>query len=155
MRARFACAEGNADWSQTPLGAVETWSPSLVMMVRFLLTNRFPLMLWWGPDYIQFDNDSYCPILGTKHPNSLGQAGSQCWTEIWQVISPLIDRLFQGGTATWMEDILLEIDRHGFVEETHFTCDRQRPRLRRGTSKSRSPGRTRSRQNRFLQQCLP
>ena len=25
------------------------------------------------------------------------------------------------GPATWMEDILLEIKRHGFTEESHFT----------------------------------
>lgn len=109
------------NWAQTPLGAIETWSPALVMMIRLLLANRFPLILWWGPHYIQFYNDSYRPILGTKHPQSLGQAGSKCWTEIWQVIEPLIDRPFQGETATWMEDILLEVNRHSFVEETHFT----------------------------------
>src|SRR5262249_37620907 len=32
-----------------------------------------------------------------------------------------IDTPFQGGPATWMDDIALEINRHGFVEETHFT----------------------------------
>lgn len=110
------------DWSQTPLGAVETWSPlSLCMMVRFLLVNRFPLILWWGPHYIQCYNDSYCPIPGTKHPKSMGQPASECWPEIWHIIGPLIDTPFQGGPATWMEDILLEVNRHGFVEETHFT----------------------------------
>ena len=40
------------DWSRTPIGAVETWSDSLRMMVRFLLANRFPLLLWWGPEYV-------------------------------------------------------------------------------------------------------
>src|SRR5690349_14167760 len=39
------------DWSKTPLGPVETWPQSLRMMVRFLLANRFPLLLWWGPEY--------------------------------------------------------------------------------------------------------
>ena len=37
------------DWSKTPIGAVETSSPALRMMVGFLLANRFPLLLWWGP----------------------------------------------------------------------------------------------------------
>ena len=36
------------DWSATPLGAIETWSPSLRMMVSFLLANRFPLLVWCG-----------------------------------------------------------------------------------------------------------
>jgi GAF domain-containing protein len=109
------------DWSKTPIGAVETWSPALRMMVGFLLANRFPLLLWWGPQYISIYNDAYRPILGYKHPKSMGQPVSECWSEIWHILKPLIDTPFNGGPATWMDDIPLEINRHGFAEETHFT----------------------------------
>ncbi len=109
------------DWSATPLGPLETWSPALRMMVSFLLANRFPLLLWWGPQYVSIYNDAYRPVLGNKHPNALGQPVSECWSEIWHVLQPLIDSPFHGGPATWMEDLTLEINRHGFVEETHFT----------------------------------
>ena len=97
------------DWSETPLGAAEGWSPALRMMVSFLLANRFPLLLWWGPHYVSIYNDAYRPILGTKHPRSLGQPVSECWSEIWHILKPLIDAPFNGGPATWMEDIELEI----------------------------------------------
>lgn len=109
------------DWSATPLGPPGQWSASLRMMVSFLLANRFPLLLWWGPQYIQIYNDAYRPILGTKHPLALGQPVSACWSEIWNVLEPLIDTPFHGGPATWMEDIELEVHRHGFTEESHFT----------------------------------
>jgi len=109
------------DWSKTPLGPVESWSLSLRMMVSFLLANRFPLLLWWGPQYISIYNDAYRPILGNKHPKSLGQPVSECWAEIWHILKPLIDTPYQGGPATWMDDIFLEVNRRGFVEETHFT----------------------------------
>jgi len=109
------------DWSQTPIGAIASWSPALRMMVRILLANRFPILLWWGPQYVQIYNDAYQPIPGDKHPRALGQTASECWPEIWDVLRPLIDTPFHGGPATWMEDILLEINRKGFIEETHFT----------------------------------
>jgi PAS domain S-box-containing protein len=109
------------DWAKTPLGAAGSWSPALRMMANFLLANRFPLLLWWGPQYCQLYNDAYRPILGTKHPHFTGRPGRECWSEIWDVIGPLIDTPFQGGPATWMEDILLEVNRHGYFEETHFT----------------------------------
>jgi PAS domain S-box-containing protein len=109
------------DWASTPLGPVDAWSPTLKTMVRFLLANRFPILLWWGPDYISLYNDAYRPILGAKHPRSMGQPVRECWWEIYDVIGPLIDTPFQGGPATWMDDILLEVKRHGFAEETHFT----------------------------------
>lgn len=109
------------DWSQTPIGSPESWSESLRVMVNMLLSNRFPLLLWWGPEFVQIYNDAYRPILGSKHPLSLGQPLSECWSEIWDVLKPLVETPFGGGPATWMEDILLEINRYGYTEETHFT----------------------------------
>lgn len=110
------------DWSKTPIGGPGRWSPALKTMLQIMLANRFPHILWWGPEYVQFYNDPYRPIPGTKHPQKvLGQRGSDCWSEIWHVIGPLVDRPFRGGPATWDEDILLEIHRHDFTEETHFT----------------------------------
>src|SRR5689334_2485576 len=109
------------DWSKTALGSIETWSASLRMMVSFLLANRFPLLLWWGPEYISIYNDAYRPILGAKHPWALGKPVRECWSEIWDVLQPLIDAPFTGGPSTWMEDIELHIRRKGYTEETHFT----------------------------------
>jgi PAS domain S-box-containing protein len=109
------------DWSKTEIGPPETWSPALRMMVQLLLANRFPLLLWWGPQYVSIYNDAYRPVLGTKHPWGLGRPLSECWSEIWDVLKPLVDRPFKGGPATWNEDIELEINRNGFLEETHFT----------------------------------
>jgi signal transduction histidine kinase len=109
------------DWSQTPVGAAHKWSPALRLTVNLLLANRFPLLLWWGPDYIQFYNDAYRPILGTKHPNFLGRPVRECWAEIWHILKPLIDTPFKGGPPTWIEDFELEIRRSEFFEETHFT----------------------------------
>src|SRR5262245_59362083 len=111
----------STDWSQTPLGPVDGWSPSLRTMVKVLLANRFPLLLWWGPDHLQLYNDAYRPVLGVKHPRSLGQPARECWPEIWHIIGPLIQTPYEGGPATWDDDIFLEPHRHGFVEETHFT----------------------------------
>jgi signal transduction histidine kinase len=109
------------DWTQSPLGPPEKWSQSLKMMVSFLLANRFPLLLWWGADYISIYNDAYRPVLGAKHPQMLGVPCRECWSEIWHVLKPLIDSPFHGGAPTWMEDLELEVRRHGFTEESHFT----------------------------------
>ena len=111
------------DWSQTAARARSNRGrPALRMMVRFLLANRFPLLLWWGPQYVSIYNDRV--PAGARQRSTrgrLGQPVSECWSEIWHILQPLIDTPFNGGPATWNEDILLEINRHGFVEETHFT----------------------------------
>ncbi|KXU83409.1 hypothetical protein CI15_30455 [Paraburkholderia monticola] len=92
------------------------------MIVRFVLANRIPMLLWWGPDYIQIYNDAYAPILGVKHPRqALGQPFRECWNEVFDVLGPLVDVPFNGGEATYIDDIELVVHRHGFDEESHFT----------------------------------
>ncbi len=66
-------------------------------------------------------NDPYRPVLGAKHPWALGQPVSECWQEIWHILRPLIDTPFHGGPSTWNDDMSREINRYGFVEETHVT----------------------------------
>ncbi len=110
------------DWASTPIGAPSQWSSSLRMMVRFVLANRFPHLLWWGPDYIQIYNDYYIPVLGTKHPSqAMGKPLRECWHEVYDVVGPLVDTPFNGGPPTWIEDHELIVQRHGFPEESHFT----------------------------------
>jgi PAS domain S-box-containing protein len=109
------------DWSRTALGPSGNWSIALRTTVGLMLANRFPMLLWWGPDYICLYNDAYIPILGLKHPNALGLPVRECWSEIWDILKPLIDTPFNGGPSTWIEDFELHIQRSGFTEETHFT----------------------------------
>src|SRR5690349_16236501 len=108
------------DWSRTPLGPVSGWSQALRTMVGVLLRNRFPLLIWWGPHYVQFYNDAYTPIPGTKHPRAMGQPARECWSEIFDVIGPMIDQPLHGGPATASDDLFLVLHRKGFFEETHF-----------------------------------
>lgn len=109
------------DWSRTPLGPVQNWSPALRTMTSILLANRFPMLLWWGPDSISIYNDAYIPVLGAKHPSALGLPVRECWSEIYDILEPLIKTPLNGGPPTWSEDLELVIRRHGFFEETHWT----------------------------------
>src|SRR5690349_9789239 len=95
------------DWATTPLGPVSGWSQALRTMVGLLLRNRFPLLLWWGPRFVQLYNDAYRPIPGARHPKSMGQPASECWDEIWHVIGPMIEAPFRGEPATWSDDLEL------------------------------------------------
>ena len=110
------------DWSKHPLGIPETWSPALQSTTRLVLANCSPMLLWWGPDFLSIYNDAYIPVLGDKHPQAaLGKPLRECWSEVFPVLEPLVRSPLEGGPPTWMEDIQLEVNRFGFVEETHFT----------------------------------
>ena len=108
------------DWSKTPLGAASNWSPALRTMVGMVLKNRSPLVLWWGTELVQIYNDAFRSILASKHPRALAQPASECWSEIWSVVGPMIEAPLRGQPATGSDDLLLLVNRKGFLEETHF-----------------------------------
>ncbi|HEX2678438.1 MAG TPA: ATP-binding protein, partial [Polyangiales bacterium] len=110
----------STDWASTPLGPVESWSPALRSTVALLLHNHWGMLLWWGPKFVQLYNDAYRPVLGAKHPRALGQPVSECWSEIWHIIGPMIERPFRGGPASTSDDLMLPLRRKAFLEEAHF-----------------------------------
>jgi hypothetical protein len=107
-------------WADSPLGDPRGWSASLRTACRICLTSRFPMIVWWGKKLWFLYNDAYLPLLGTKHP-ALGKPGEVVWPEIWDVIGPMLDSVMSSGQATWSEDLLLPMDRHGYWEETYWT----------------------------------
>lgn len=109
------------DWRTTPIGAPATWPQSLRTTVSILLNSRFPMFVWWGPQLTTIYNDAYIPIAGEKHPVLLGESGSRMWAEIWDVIGPMAEQVMNAGVASWADDQLLLMNRHGYVEETYFT----------------------------------
>ena len=109
------------DWDQTALGPVAGWSHSLRTMVGVLLRNPFAMNLFWGPQFIHLYNDGYRAILGAKHPRALGQPCSEIFKEVWDHFGKaLLEPPFRGEPAICLDDLILLIDRKGFIEETHF-----------------------------------
>jgi PAS domain S-box-containing protein len=110
------------DWSSTPLGRPETWPQSLRTAVRILLNTNHPMFIWWGSELIQFYNDAYRQTMGPeRHPSALGQGGRECWAEIWDIIGPQIEQVMSGGGATWHENQLVPVTRHGRLEQVWWT----------------------------------
>jgi PAS domain S-box-containing protein len=110
------------DWSASPLGEPESWPQSLRTAVRILLNTNHPMFIWWGRELVQFYNDAYRQTMGPeRHPSALGQGGRECWAEIWDIIGPQIEQVMSGGGATWHENQLIPVTRHGRLEQVYWT----------------------------------
>src|ERR1700758_3110312 len=109
------------DWSQTDLGPMEQWPQSLKTSVSICLASRFPIVMYWGTEYVVLYNDAYSTILGSKHPWALGQRCCDCWAEIWDTIGPMLNSVVKTAQATWSDDLLLLLHRHGYPEECYFS----------------------------------
>ena len=110
------------DWGATSLGPPATWPQSLRLVVRLMLDTHHPMFIFWGPDSICLYNDGYSTSLGPElHPAMLGAPGAKAWADIWPVIGPQIHQVMAGGEATWHQDHLIPIHRHGRREEVYWT----------------------------------
>ena len=110
------------DWSQTSLGPPQEWSQPLRIVIRLMLNSSHAIALFWGPQHIFFYNDTYRASLGSElHPRLLGADGREGWKDIWEIIGPQISLVMRGDGATWHENHLVPILRHGHQEEAYWT----------------------------------
>jgi len=110
------------DWTSTSVGSPATWPQALRVTVRLLLTSHHPMFIFWGQTHTCFYNDAYRLTMGPeRHPSALGRPGRQVWDEIWPLIGPQIEQALEWGTATWHEDQLVPVTRHGQREDVWWT----------------------------------
>lgn len=108
------------DWASTPLGSIEAWPQSLKTTVELLLSGAFPMVVLWGPQLIQVYNDGYRDLMGTEHPQGLGQAARECRPEVWHIDEPFYRRVQAGETLTF-ENRFHPVIRSGRLEDAWFT----------------------------------
>ncbi|RKG77516.1 response regulator [Corallococcus exercitus] len=108
------------DWSKTPLGPVETWPQSLRTTVSLCLSSTFPILIAWGPERVQLYNDSYRPICGAKHPESMGQRFRDCWATALPVVGGVFEKAGTG-IGSYIENQRMFLDRYGYLEEAFMT----------------------------------
>src|SRR5439155_232397 len=58
---------------------------------------------------------------GRSSMRERGPPGRECWRDIWSVIGPMLEGALWRGEATFSDDLLLPLDRHGYREECYFT----------------------------------
>ena len=108
------------DWSQTPLGPIESWPQSLRTSVSLCLSSTFPILIAWGPETVQIYNDSYRPICGEMHPRSMGMNFRICWESALEVVGDKFTR-GQKGEGTYIHDQQMFLERYGYLEEAFMT----------------------------------
>ncbi|MGM8362453.1 ATP-binding protein [Flavobacterium sp. ARAG 55.4] len=110
------------DWENSALGSPDKWPLSLHITLATIVHSAFPMFLFWDEDHFCFYNDAYRPSLGQagKHP-MIGKKGKESWTETWEFIGPLIEKVKATGESFKYEDMLVPIYRNGSLEDVYWT----------------------------------
>ncbi|RDW82736.1 hypothetical protein BP6252_03848 [Coleophoma cylindrospora] len=109
------------DWPSTPIGPLETWPVQLCQMLNIVIADPEPAVIFWGPELVMVYNEAYIPLIGHKHPLTMGNRFADCFPDVWEHF----DRIFSHGRTTKQAirqtNVPLFLDRGGFIEETYFS----------------------------------
>lgn len=108
------------DWSSSDLGPVHTWGRELKQIVRLMLTDTAPTIIYWGDNHSILYNEGYVPFVGNKHPDLLGQRAPDAFPDFWYFFDDVIIKQREDGLTASGEASRLLMERHGFLEETYF-----------------------------------
>lgn len=108
------------DLLPTGLGDPSDWPELLQSYFGTLMAAKQAMFIAWGPELNFLYNEAYAPILGSRHPAAFGQPFRQVWHDIWEQIEPLVQRTM-AGEASWFEDLLIPMERHGHREDAYFS----------------------------------
>jgi PAS domain S-box-containing protein len=108
------------DWSSTPLGPIESWSPELITIVNLTLSSPSPARTMWGSEFILIYNDAYRAVPGPRHPGALGQPAKDVYPESWQVVGPLLENAFATGETLFYEKLLVPLPSANGVEDRYL-----------------------------------
>lgn len=109
------------DWAATPLGPVDTWSPTLRNAVDLTLNSGFPITLLWGEQAVLIYNEGYVEVLAEKHPWSLGRPALEVFPEAHDLVDGLHRRVMGGDESVFIEDTSVPLVRHGALRDCYFT----------------------------------
>ena len=110
------------DWSQTSLGAIETWSQSLRTALGILIRSPVPMVMLWGVDGVMLYNDAYSVFAGGRHPYLLGSKVREGWPEVAEFNDNVMRVGLAGGTLAY-SDQELTLHRSGVPEQVWMNLD--------------------------------
>jgi len=85
----------NRDWSDSPLGDIETWPRELITSLCIMLYSPIPMFLLWGRTFILFYNDGYRKLkqVNEKATDAIGISASEGRVALWQILQTQIENL--------------------------------------------------------------
>jgi signal transduction histidine kinase/ActR/RegA family two-component response regulator len=108
------------DWSQSPLGPIDNWPPSLKGTLATMLGCPQPMYAAWGPDLLFFFNDAYHPTMGARVDGAMGQPFSELWSEVRTDLEPIVNKAL-AGEGSFFENMPLTVVRNGYAVPTWWS----------------------------------
>jgi signal transduction histidine kinase len=108
------------NWTDSPLGPLETWPLSLRTAVGICLAFPAPSCVAWGAQRSQIYNDAYSQLAVIRDETALGVDFAHSWSQAWPTMHGCFERASRGEAAQ-LENQLVSFDREEGSEEALMT----------------------------------
>jgi hypothetical protein len=119
----------NIDWSNTPLGPIESWPQDLCTMANLVMADPEPTVLFWGKENIMIYNELYVPVVLPKHPECLGSNVLISLPQYNEYLVGIFDNIRKTGKTVEMPQIPIFLPNKDGQLEEHFFYSRLYPIL--------------------------
>jgi PAS domain S-box-containing protein len=108
------------DWGATPVGRRSSWPASLRFAVDLCERSSVGTAVYWGDEFRLIYNDAFTPVLGDRHPWSLGRPGAEVWGRLWSEIRPQFEKVRASKQGISVYGQMLPVTRGGITQEAHW-----------------------------------
>nr|POE78664.1 hypothetical protein CFP56_62915 [Quercus suber] len=108
------------DFGSTSLGRLEDWGPALRMYASMIFADSRGSCVYWGTERVTFYNEKFSNFLADRGPSMMGKSLAEAMPIVWDQFRAVFDQVQNTGRPVDVEDILVYVDRQGFLEETFF-----------------------------------
>ena len=114
------------NWADSVLGHPDHWPQNLLISLNIILNAKFPALLFWGPNFIQFYNDACLVRLGKDNLliDGLGKQAKDSLTNAWATLNGVSDQAMPDGDAAENHFILLSGNGKPDAADLIFNCSR-------------------------------
>ena len=91
------------DWDTHAAGPRAAWPQTFRTAFGICANAKIPMVVYWGPAFLQFYNDAAARIYGARHPGALGQPARSSWPELWASIGTLLNGVKADGLPALIE----------------------------------------------------
>ncbi|MEZ6030229.1 MAG: PAS domain-containing protein [Hyphomonadaceae bacterium] len=99
------------DWTQTPIGAPETWPEALRTALAVCLNSSIPSAVYWGEELTTIYNDAWANQQAGRHPWAMGRPAREARADIWETIRPQFEQVIATGRGLSVTNQMLTMRR--------------------------------------------
>ncbi|KAJ2985478.1 hypothetical protein NUW58_g5507 [Xylaria curta] len=113
----FAKSFEDVIWEKTQFGPRGDWGPELSQMVRFMMADTSPCILFWGESHSVIYNEASAYFMADKNLERMGMLARDQFPGLWNLFEKVLVKQRLNGLTARGEAATISVEWNGLLEE--------------------------------------